>query len=327
MLMLSINRKHKTKKALYSVTEGKIFKNINLNVFFAKRFSGFSHGWLATVDEAMAITLVNPFKNPAPKITLPSLRHSGRSCDSQFCVLKVILSADPTSSPNNYVVVTIYSGSNRLAFIKPKQEATWTYIDDNRIGFTDIIFYKSLVYAVGSRGWVVSFDVHGENNDSSQQLKPNALTPMSYVRDSMRAYFVESSKGDLLMVRRFGERKSGMNKETTETFEVRKLLINEMENGSVKQVEVKSFGDETLFLGDNHSMSILASHFPGCHPNSIYFTDDNIDTPPGSPYRPDGHFDMGIFFLEDGTFNQHYTPKRIHKYLAPPLWVVPPVLQ
>ena len=71
MLLLSLNNDHKTRRVLYGITEGKIFKNINLEVFYARRCCGFSHGWLATVDENMAITLLNPFTNQPPKSLFP----------------------------------------------------------------------------------------------------------------------------------------------------------------------------------------------------------------------------------------------------------------
>ena len=116
MLMISINKKNKTKKALYGVTEGKVFKNINLEVFYAKRFCSSSNGWLATVDKDMVVTLLNPFKKSVPKITLPRLFGVEYIKDyAQFFVLKAILSADPISNPA-YVVATVYSLGNQLAF-------------------------------------------------------------------------------------------------------------------------------------------------------------------------------------------------------------------
>lgn len=44
----------------------------------------------------------------------------------------------------------------------------------------------------------------------------------------------------------------------------------------MEQVEVKSIGDEALFLGAGHSVSVLASNFPGCKPNSIYYTYNDV---------------------------------------------------
>ena len=115
MLLLSLDNNHKTRRVLYGITEGKVFKNINLEVFYAKRCCSFSHGCLATVNENMAITLLNPFDKPATKITLPSLKHHKCNKNSQFYVLKVILSHNPTSSQDNYAVVVIYAVSNLLA--------------------------------------------------------------------------------------------------------------------------------------------------------------------------------------------------------------------
>lgn len=59
---------------------------------------------------------------------------------------------------------------------------------------------------------------------------------------------------------------------------VYKLVLEYGYFGSVvwlQHVEVKNIGDEALFLGDNHSVSVLASNFPqGClQPNSIYYND------------------------------------------------------
>lgn len=44
----------------------------------------------------------------------------------------------------------------------------------------------------------------------------------------------------------------------------------------IKKVEITSLGDDTLFLGDNYSLCVSASHFPGCQANCIYYTDDSF---------------------------------------------------
>ena len=86
----------------------------------------------------------------------------------------------------------IVSAINWL-FIKPNQDSYWTYIDKQCTCFTDIIFYKSLLYAMGRWGWVVSFDVHNKH-DSSQQLVPNTIVPRSFdIPYAPRTYLVESS--------------------------------------------------------------------------------------------------------------------------------------
>lgn len=46
---------------------------------------------------------------------------------------------------------------------------------------------------------------------------------------------------------------------------------------SLPWIEMKNLDDNALFLGDNSSISILASNFPGCQRNSIYFSHDKDD--------------------------------------------------
>lgn len=78
---------------------------------------------------------------------------------------------------------------------------------------------------------------------------------------------MESTKGDLLCVRRFFEG------ETSSKFMVCKLVLDDDNGFVVGEVEVQSIGDDALFLGDNSpSVSVLASNYPGCQPNCIYFT-------------------------------------------------------
>ena len=131
--------------------------------------------------------------------------------------------------------------------------------------------------------------------------------------------------GDLLLIRRFlaswpfGNDSQGM----TGYFEVYKLVLNDESGKVVKRVEVKNIGDDALFLGDNYFISILASAFSRCHPNSIYYTDDYLDT---MPYYPNGPIDMGIFNLEDRSIRLHYKPNPSHKYMSPPIWIQLPML-
>ncbi|KAI5352997.1 hypothetical protein L3X38_005889 [Prunus dulcis] len=87
-----------------------------------------------------------------------------------------------------------------------------------------------------------------------------------------------------------------------------------------KYVELESLGDEALFVGDNYSVSVLASKFGGCQPNCIYFTDDSIN------FRQNAYIacDMGIFNLEDRTIAQHCPPSCWEKGMPTPFWITPP---
>lgn len=85
--------------------------------------------------------------------------------------------------------------------------------------------------------------------------------------------------------------------------------------GRVPQwVEIESIGNEALFLDTNQSMCISAPYFPGCHPDSIYFTDDCVD---GECHKPKGPHDMGIFNLENRSMETHYCLDRSQKHMPP----------
>ncbi|BFG17314.1 hypothetical protein CerSpe_035880 [Prunus speciosa] len=63
----------------------------------------------------------------------------------------------------------------------------------------------------------------------------------------------------------------------TVSFMVFKLVLNEDDGSVMQHVQLKNIKDEALFVGTNHSVSVLASNFPKCQLNSIYYTDDWID--------------------------------------------------
>ncbi|GMN44601.1 hypothetical protein TIFTF001_013807 [Ficus carica] len=84
-------------------------------------------------------------------------------------------------------------------------------------------------------------------------------------------------------------------------------------------VETKNLGDIALFLGENSSISVLASNIAGCQGNCIYFSPirAGFSTP---IYEPK---DMGVYNLESGTITSFaIDPEIIAKfYTRSPIWV------
>ncbi|PNX97743.1 cyclin F-box [Trifolium pratense] len=118
-------------------------------------------------------------------------------------VHKVFLSSNPTTRPHDYVVVAIYGMLECLAFIKAGQEF-WTYVNVDYNGFTDISFYKGLVYAVGRWNNIVSFDFsNSKNSFDHEKVIPNVLQTRGDNYYAHRGYLVESLEGDLLLVRKW----------------------------------------------------------------------------------------------------------------------------
>ncbi|XP_050371489.1 uncharacterized protein At1g65760-like [Argentina anserina] len=342
-----------SEQKLYSIGEKKVYNFMLPEALNSpKRCCSSSNapGWVVISDQLdeyqLSVTLLNVFKRDVSTICLPPLDNNPQGPWFRAFSPKVTLSGDPIADADNYLVVAIYDRSQRFACIKGRQ-TFWTYVE-GCLFFTDAIFYKRQVYAVGHWGWISSFDVN------SKPLVERLLTPTGYPFScyAHKGYLVETTKGDLLHVRRFLKQKNVRDgpyfnyedKEFwTESFKVYKVVFDEREGSIMEQIELKSIGEEALFVGDNHSMSVLASNFPGCHPNSIYYTDDLIElgavrlVDDGSIGR-DNHFsliqrknktifngpsDMGIFNIEDGSITQHYSLNPWHKNIPPAIWIMP----
>jgi hypothetical protein len=318
--MLLIPSKHNINKArsLYSITDWSI-SDINLPMpYNSRRCCGSSSGWLSFVTNTSSITLFNPFRNK--KIRLPQLqkiRGYARKSGKQYTVQKVTLSSDPTTlEDSDCLVVAIFGEFNHLAFLKLGDES-WTDVDEEKeLVLGDVLYYKGQVLAIDHRGELLSIDV---NTNLKKTLAPRDF---EYANQT---YLVETFMGDLLMIWRFlaswpfGNDGQGM----TGYFEVYKLVLDDESGRVVKRVEVKNIGGDALFLGDNYSISCSASAISGCYPNSIYYTDDYLDT---MSYYPNGPIDMGIFNLEDRNIQLHYKPNPSHKYMSPPIWILLPML-
>jgi len=218
---------------------------------------GSSHGWFAFVDNysKSIVTLMSPFTD-IPCIILPPLN----------CVSKVTLSADPIKSPNDYMVVAIYDCGN-LAYVGRGQQ-NWTYIDTSKSYFIDVMFYKGLLFAINIRTKIVSFNI-GYSDDTSDKTTITSNVVLEekvehcFLRDK---FLVKSLEEELWMVRRCDTNMS--------TFNVYKLNLDAKSEKLEHMCELKSLGDNILFLGAGDSISVSASYFSkSLQRDSIYFAD------------------------------------------------------
>ncbi|KAE9446171.1 hypothetical protein C3L33_21931, partial [Rhododendron williamsianum] len=252
------------RRRLYSVTRRKVL-NLELRVPYPRRCCGSSHGWLATENEADAgITLLNPFSGKSfrfPKVSLdqnikPTMRHK---FSYELHILKVVLSHDPSLMPNNdFVVAAIFDMPRSLAYIKPGDNK-WTYIPPIKMSsLTDAIYHLGKFYVVDGYSGIYSVDI---SKPRVEVVAPRTPTKANKV------YIVKSHEGDLLLVQRFLEWRGNPRRWATSYFKIFKVLglcgcssgAGSSAAGSygqiVERVEIHSLGDETLFLGDNYSLS------------------------------------------------------------------------
>ena len=280
------------------------------------RCRGSSHGWLIVVDPSFKVILVNPHSRKF--IHLPVLQRLVFETGSNYLLhalipFRCVLSVDPDENPNEYVLMVIYGSQNRLAFIK-SGDTHWSYIDKNHCDdlnfFTttdsdsifidreswnlkDIVYKDGLFYVLEQQGQLLSCDVSGT-------LKVERVTPPDTLHWTNRdkTYLVESPQGHLFRVIKVVD-----DDRTTVGFVIYKLIYS---LGNPRWTEVKSLGDVALFLGDNHSISVVASDFPSCQPNSIYFCEHYHEF-----YSlPDDRYDVGVFSLLDGAITPIYPYSR-----------------
>ncbi|MBA0588935.1 hypothetical protein Gorai_017713 [Gossypium raimondii] len=174
-------------------------------------------------------------------------------------------------------------------------------------------FHKGKFYAVDFRLGIKSVQVTNMNGSLVSAFDEKIIIPPEEEGDNAFKYIVESSDGELLIVQRFIST-YGPYRWTT-NFKV--LKLRQHANHVARLVEVRNIGDDALFLGDNCSMSVAASRFPECRPNSIYFTDDTI------LYTLEGSIDMGIFSLETGCFQPFDDMDPSHSDMPPPFFILP----
>ncbi|EXC57185.1 hypothetical protein L484_000735 [Morus notabilis] len=279
--------------SIYNTLDNK-FLGTKLFVPYNKRFSGSSQGWLVAVNKDWTVTLYKPYSmvkggnNIDTNILLPCLfppdLEGFFDPDGiidyaevyDYHIEKALLTADPLTNPNECMIVVIFGEMQELAIFRIAKDTTWTKINgydhDNKqimLEIKDICHHNNQIYAVDVHGVLRSFDVTNPCNPTVNLVAPRRASDHS----SVKRYLVESYGGKLLQVERHLSWRNEDDGRETKRFRVFRLDFDR-----AKWIKIKSLGDVSLFLGDNSSISVLASNFIGCEPDSIYFTHDIDDT-------------------------------------------------
>ncbi|XP_057444590.1 F-box protein At4g35733-like [Lotus japonicus] len=323
MLMIRIRRPRRRrgfKTCLFSIPGNRVYPFRLPRMLSNKMIiiCGSSQGWLATVYEASirsrcansshVITLINPFKNVAP-IALPPL------LPLKEAVTRVVLSVDPLTNPNDYVIAVIHHNyhSCRLAFMRAGQKF-WTKVEKSNLFYRDITFYKGLLYAVCSMNTIVSFNLYLFGR---KKITPNIIykdNENELTETPERVYIVESLEGDLWMVRRFPE-----------GFDVYKLELDGQTGKVLQMLKLDNLGDNVLFVGDDSASTVVSF---SCFSNSlqkdsIYYHDDHRHDP--IIFDLDDPLDLRVYNVKEGRFIRHYPFNPSFRRVSPSLWILPPL--
>ncbi|XP_061993420.1 F-box protein SKIP23-like [Rosa rugosa] len=302
-----------------------------------KRFCGSSEGWLIAVERDLRVTLINPFRRVKGTdkknsiIRLPALhvqeeiRESWvtkRKCN--YYVYKAIMSADPILNAKDCIVTVIYEDCNQLAFMRPSKDATWTYVNPNLSRIQEILLVdQNKLYAI--HNWdeedfhkLSTFEI---STQSSYTSNPKLVENYILSEDDylwFKTYLLYSIERELLMISRYRICTGKGGPPDTRKFKIYKLDFDRWE-----WIEKETLGDIALFVGDNFPISVLASKFPGCMPNCIYFNHDHDEI----GYGTDPLTDFGVYDVASQVVSQPYNTcamTLVKMAKKPTIWVVPP---
>ncbi|KAK9665029.1 hypothetical protein RND81_14G085500 [Saponaria officinalis] len=309
---------------LFSITDKTKMNGIDLRVTYdvgvddIVNYCGSSYGWLCYFLKAFEIVLCNPFAAVDNVIRLPPIiraSYATVSCsetDDKYSVRKIVLSADPRTT-NNFLIATIYNrGCDELAFLNYNANAnantnfpSWTYFEQDKLWdqFSDVIFHQGLVYACGKRHCYV-IKVGPNDYGPGFQVCTKINTPIIHGHSYLT---VTTSTKELLLIYKL--------RMCVVMFQVFKLTKNQDEE--LQWVNVTNLDGDAVFVGSNHTVSVVASASTGCLPDSIYFTDDcpnifvNVGPGPG---------DIGVVNKSEIT---RYRVPTLERLDIPPIWILP----
>ncbi|KAJ8626413.1 hypothetical protein MRB53_019720 [Persea americana] len=341
-------------RSFFSLSDQTMYDAIKFPEMRGKRCCGSfnnarAHGWLMTTDDKnRKMRLFHPWR----RIQLQLPTHSNlprtypRVCDGDP-YLEVVKIRTAAMSDDSKVVVVIHDAAT-LAFCRRGVDKFWTQVNRikaNRIEvnpslvFDDVIYHNGQFYTVTTHGSVGVLRINTANpyvEILSEEVRVTVnpyvevLTKESKVDGYPRTYLVADSTSDRLFIclrnslsiQEVERDPYDYDSRRTLGFKVYEVGLEENGEYTKKPMEVERLGDRVIFLGQNSSMLVMASQFPGVKGNRIYFTDDFMEA---SFFKsPLGCVDLGIFDMEDNTVQPLFS-KRFHPTFSPPIWIAPPL--
>ncbi|KAK9665476.1 hypothetical protein RND81_14G114500 [Saponaria officinalis] len=331
MLLVPSTENNDCIRNLYSITDTKIY-DLRLPVPHTKRYCGSSRGWLIILDnKSFEVTLVNPFYfgHMQGSIQLPPFiaaqdasEEAGENFHLEYFVSKAILSTDPIASPNDYALMLIY-GEMRMLGLWKSGDTHWTYINWPILIFSDLIYSNGQFLAVNNFGQIYSCDIVSKPPTFSAVYGPHLDIPGG----NCRRYIVELPDRTIVQVIRV-LRTCVCNKDVPLFYTAGFVLFTLQDhNGTKNWLPVDTLRDGALFLGDNYSMYVVASQFPGCRPNSVYFTDDvqDADMKLLISHQFTCRREIGIYHLDNYMIERIECPLPKESRLPPPIWITPTI--
>ncbi|OMO60160.1 hypothetical protein CCACVL1_24352 [Corchorus capsularis] len=275
-LMLAENEEEENNMRCFcTASEDKVMER-DLPELRGRRCWGTPFGWLVTFGLDLEIQLFNPLSRAClslpPQPTFNTFNVGDDFADPtaegfrRFFLYKFAFSSSPPSP--DCMVMAFLSPMRLLGFAKPGDQA-WTTIDVAAARLLeDVIYFNGSFFAVHNHGHLLKCqDLDGPSPKAIEFAAPSLMVMMNIMVNQ-----------DILLI-------------WTDLF---------LDMHTRDWEKICSLGDRCLFLGNCCTFSVLASDYPGCVANCIYFTDDHVLYNYGG--RSKG-FDTGIY---DGANKKFY---------------------
>ena len=339
-LVLPFNDEKETFRPFLNIGENKHY-HLELPETRNTIFRGSYYEWLIIISIDGTLRMLNPFTGACVDLpsfsTFPNIidyqsdsfetctitRPDGHSfSDSKIHmqkhqIKKLILSSQPEHD-QDFMALAIYGERCQLCYYRLGDNG-WTSFQDFGKTLSDATFHEGKIYVVNGRAQLYEFRFDTNTRRIAGGIVP--VAPLNYILygDVDTIYVVGTPLG-LLLVRReleieYNEIEDGFYYETC-GFNVYKLSRDEEK---MTWLEVNNLGDYILLLGYNTSMCLLPQTItlPDAKGNRIYYTDDKY------AYHFQQFFggqDVGVFDLEDGSFNELLPD--IEQLFPAPVWLL-----
>ncbi|KAJ3683156.1 hypothetical protein LUZ60_013383 [Juncus effusus] len=315
--------------SLYCVTNNKIFDGLYAPEINNKWIVGSIGGWLVTVDiKGTEINLTNPLTRKQislpPIDTIPNPINDIHGANDKFYfVNKVYLFSNPVEDPENCIVVAFVLSMQSIAYCRIGDKK-WTKMEKILpLAACDIIKHNNILYALDCSANLFAIDLKGN-------IKVTLVAQYNRFANPGREGYLMDLSGKLLLLQRYmGDEQNSLMTCKFEIFELKEVssysdyyvieaddrehdadeyATEDWVRHNVDEIryqwsEVKSIGDQTVFVGYNQTMWFDSRRYPGCKANCIYFADDMIGWDVSRVYLEwgdeQGGRDVGIYHIDD----------------------------
>ncbi|XP_019086410.1 PREDICTED: uncharacterized protein LOC104753723, partial [Camelina sativa] len=255
-----------------------IHKSFPKLLYEESRVIGSSRGWIAFMSKHDGTVHLSDVFNLGSLrvIALPQIPMRTSSTP----IINVSLSYPPDQD-NDYVVYVKFLG-NRLHYCRPNDHSQWVtiYNDDIHELHYDIVFSQRnqmLFLVIAAASFLLSFDLNMNKRYTMLHLRNIPKMPQSEWESlalcCKREYLVESPGGRLFVIKYVetydqGDKEIIFNR--NKRFMVFKLGTK-AHNLEIAAYYTEDIGDLCIFFGNNETLCVEASQYPGLKPNSIYY--------------------------------------------------------